>query len=83
MGLVPTGLRVRLVHGVADDVVPAQLSEDYAARAGDAGDDVACELLDGCGHFEVIDPLSGAWPAVLGAFVAAAGGGGEPGPGEA
>jgi acetyl esterase/lipase len=83
MGLVPTGVRVRLVHGVADDVVPARLSEDYAARAGSAGDDVACELLDGCGHFEVIDPLSGAWPAVLGAFAAAAGGGGEPGPGEA
>jgi hypothetical protein len=24
--------------------------------------------LAGCGHFDVIDPLSPAWPAVLGAF---------------
>jgi acetyl esterase/lipase len=75
MGLVPTGLSVRLVHGAADDVVPARLSEDYAARARAAGDDAACDLLDGCGHFEVIDPLSQAWPAVLAAFVAAGGGG--------
>ncbi len=75
MGLVPTGMRVRLVHGVDDDVVPARLSEEYAGRARGAGDEVACELLEGCGHFEVIDPVSRAWPAVLGAFVAAAGGG--------
>jgi acetyl esterase/lipase len=73
MGLVPTGMRVRLVHGTVDDRVPVGLSREYAGRAGAAGDDVTCEVLDGAGHFEVIDPRSGAWGAVLAAFEAAAG----------
>lgn len=66
--LVPLGAPVRLVHGTDDDVVPRQLSLDYAALAVDAGGDVACDILPGCGHFEVIDPLSGAWPRVLAAL---------------
>jgi acetyl esterase/lipase len=80
MGLVPTGVPVRLVHGTEDDRVPAGLSAAYAARGRAAGDEAECELLDGCGHFEVIDPLSRAWPAVLGAFWGAAGEAGGAGP---
>jgi acetyl esterase/lipase len=81
MGLVPTGLAVRLVHGMADDRVPWELSAGYAERGRAAGDDVACELLEECGHFEVIDPLSGVWDAVLAAFRSAAGDGRGAGPG--
>jgi acetyl esterase/lipase len=81
MGLLPTGIPGWLVHGSADDRVPAELSILYAERGREAGDLVTCELLAGCGHFEVIDPLSGAWPAVLAAFWAAAGEAGEAGPG--
>lgn len=81
MGLVPTGMRARLVHGAADDLVPAELSVGYAERGLGAGDDVSCELLAGVGHFEVIDPLSGAWAAVVAAFCGAAGEAGEAGPG--
>jgi len=66
--LVPLAVPVRLVHGADDDVVPCQLSVDYAALATRAGGDVACDVLPGCGHFEVIDPLSGAWPRVLAAL---------------
>jgi acetyl esterase/lipase len=73
MGLVPTGAVVRLVHGTADDRVPAAFSVGYAGRGRAAGDDVGCELLEGVGHFEVIDPLSGAWGAVAAAFWEAAG----------
>jgi acetyl esterase/lipase len=83
MHLLPTGIAIRLVHGTADDRVPAGQSRSYAERARGAGDDVACELLPECGHFEVIDPLSAAWPAVLAAFRSAAAGtrGGGPGTG--
>jgi acetyl esterase/lipase len=66
--LLPIGVRVRLVHGTADDRVPCQLSLDYAARARAAGDTVDCETLPGIGHFEVIDPLSTVWPRVVAAF---------------
>jgi hypothetical protein len=63
---------VRLVHGTDDDRVPCQMSRDYAAHAAAAGDDVVLDELAGRGHFELIDPLSPAWPAVLGAFKAVA-----------
>ena len=66
--LVPAAAPVRLVHGELDDVVPSAMSREYAERAAIAGGDVACDVLPGTGHFEVIDPLSGAWSRVLAAF---------------
>lgn len=73
MRLLPTGVPARLVHGTADDRVPAQMSTDYAGRARDAGDlATTCVLLPGAGHFDVIDPLSLAWSQVLAAFTWAA-----------
>ena len=67
--LLPVGQRVRLIHGALDDVVPPQMSAEYAERARTAGDaDVECLLLPDAGHFELIDPLSAAWPAVEDAF---------------
>jgi acetyl esterase/lipase len=73
MGLVPTGTVLRLVHGTEDQRVPIEQSPAYTARALAAGDDAHCDVLDGTGHFEVIDPLSSAWPSVRAAFQAAAG----------
>jgi acetyl esterase/lipase len=66
-GLLPVGAAVRLVHGAADGVVPCEMSRAYAAQARSAGDDAACRVLPGFGHFEVIDPLTAAWPEVLAA----------------
>jgi len=74
MAAVPTGAEIFLVHGTADEWVPWQLSRDYQDRASAAGDAVSCALLPEVGHLEVIDPLSRAWPDVLTAFRAAAGG---------
>jgi acetyl esterase/lipase len=68
MLLLPLDRPVRLVHGSADDRVPASMSHDYLDRAGVAGDDVALDELPGAGHFEVIDPLSSWWPRVQAAF---------------
>jgi acetyl esterase/lipase len=70
--LLPLGCPVRLVHGIADDVVPCALSTGFAARCRAAGDDVSLVELPGAGHFDVIDPLSGAWPRVVAAFVSLA-----------
>jgi acetyl esterase/lipase len=68
MQLLPARVPTKLVHGRSDDRVPWQQSSWYAAKAELAGDIVECTLLPGCGHFELIDPLSSAWPAVLAAF---------------
>jgi acetyl esterase/lipase len=71
--LLPSGLRVELVHGAADNIVPCGMSLSYAARARQVGDDTVCTTLPGAGHFDVINPLSAAWPQVVGAFCRAAG----------
>ena len=46
---------------------PVECSRTYARTAAEAGDDVLLHELDGVGHFELIDPLSAAWPTVLAA----------------
>lgn len=51
---------VRLLHGMTDRLVPIRLSETYSARQK-----VPLAALAGTGHFELIDPLSPAWPTVL------------------
>jgi pimeloyl-ACP methyl ester carboxylesterase len=66
--LLPLGCPVRLVHGTADDVVPSSLSTGFVAQSRAAGDDVSLTELPGAGHFDVIDPLSNAWPRVVAAF---------------
>ncbi len=66
--LVPLDTPLRAVHGTADDRVPCAMSRAFIACARDAGDDAELSELPGTGHFEIIDPLSAAWPAVMSAF---------------
>jgi acetyl esterase/lipase len=54
---------VRIVHGIDDDVVPVSLSRGLVARHPW----VRLEEVPG-GHFEVIEPGSEVWPAVLAAL---------------
>lgn len=68
--LLPTGCRTVLVHGTRDDVVPVEISRTYAEQAAAEGDDVELHELEGVGHYELIDPLSPAWPTVLAAVAA-------------
>jgi pimeloyl-ACP methyl ester carboxylesterase len=70
--LIPLGVPVRIVHGTADDRVPFTMSQSFAAQDRAAGDCVQLDELAGGGHFDVIDPLSAAWPVVLAAFRAVA-----------
>ena len=51
---------VRIVHGVDDDVVPVGLARNLVARHPW----ITLDEVPG-GHFEVIEPGSVAWPAVL------------------
>ena len=57
-------LRQRLLHGVADTIVPIELSRRYAARKLAAKEDVKLTELASAGHFDLIDPRSAAWKAV-------------------
>jgi acetyl esterase/lipase len=62
--MVPLGVRQRMIHGTADDVVPISISRGYVAAARAKGDDATLTEPAGAGHFELIDPRSAAWPAV-------------------
>lgn len=58
--LPPPSVPVTLVHGTADDCVPVGMS-----RTHKAGRFVE---IPGAGHFDLIDPLSLAWPQVVAAL---------------
>jgi acetyl esterase/lipase len=62
--LVPLGLPQVLVHGERDQNVPLEVTRAYAERARAAGDSVDVVSVAECGHFELIDPRSAAWPVV-------------------
>ena len=50
-----------LVHGAADDVVPVAFSRDYVGAKQKVKEDARLVEIAGAGHFEVVDPRSGAW----------------------
>jgi acetyl esterase/lipase len=57
-----------LIHGAADDTVPAEFSRDYFAakqkRAGKEKEDVHLLEIGHADHFDLIDPRSEAWKQV-------------------
>jgi acetyl esterase/lipase len=63
LALLPYGIPGTLVHGLADDVVPIQQSDEFAARATKVGDQVHEIRLPGVDHFMLIDPSTPAWAA--------------------
>ncbi len=58
------GARVELIHGTDDEPVPIELSRRFAARHPWAG----LTELPGTGHFEFLDPGTGAWASVVAAL---------------
>jgi acetyl esterase/lipase len=62
---LPLGVLQILIHGTADETVPVELSERYAAAANG---EARLIRLEGAGHFELIDPQSREWPLVLDAI---------------
>ncbi len=60
--LGPMGIPQLLVHGLDDEIVPAAINRPFAAAGGD---EVEVVELEGCDHFDVIDPTHSAWSAVV------------------
>ncbi len=58
------GARQWLVHGSEDDVVPVAFSRDYASAKKAKKEDARLVEIAGAGHFEVVDPRTGAWKDV-------------------
>jgi acetyl esterase/lipase len=58
------GCEVVILHGATDDVVPPAVSRTLAA----AHPFVDLQVLEGVDHFDLVDPTSVAWPAVVDAL---------------
>ena len=66
--LLPLGDRQIVISGALDPIVPPRFGQAYAARAADAGDPARSVVLEGAGHFELIDPTSAVWGSVVSAY---------------
>ncbi|MFF0475027.1 alpha/beta hydrolase family protein [Streptomyces sp. NPDC004284] len=62
--LLPTGIATTVVQGREDIVVPYAVAEAYAEAASKAGEEVGLTLLEGVGHFPLIDPSADACAVV-------------------
>ncbi|MER6216515.1 alpha/beta hydrolase [Streptomyces sp. NPDC001272] len=62
--LLPTGIATTVVQGREDIVVPPAVAESYAAAAAKAGEIVGLTLVEGVGHFPLIDPAADACAVV-------------------
>jgi acetyl esterase/lipase len=63
--LLPLGVRVLLVHGALDDIVPPAQSRLFAHAALAAGDTVETVDLESADHFDLIEVDHDAWFAVV------------------
>ena len=63
--LLPITARQIVISGMLDPIVPQRFGQDYANKAASAGDNVQQLVVPGAGHFELIDPLSAAWRAII------------------
>ncbi len=62
--LLPTGIATAVVQGREDSVVPLAVAEAYVDAAAKAGEMVGLTVLDGVGHFPLIDPAADACAVV-------------------
>lgn len=62
--LLPTGIATTVVQGRADTTVPPQVAQEYADATAKEGEPAGLTLLDGVGHFALIDPAADACAVV-------------------
>jgi acetyl esterase/lipase len=60
---IPISVPQVIIHGTRDETVPVEMSRSYLQSKHNGGESVRLLELD-CGHFELIDPSSAAWPPV-------------------
>ncbi|MEC4016438.1 alpha/beta hydrolase [Streptomyces sp. H27-D2] len=63
--LLPSGTATAIVHGRADIAVPLEISERFADGAAVHGEVVQLTVLEGVGHFALIDPGADACAIVV------------------
>ena len=64
--LLPTGVRVTMISGEFDHVMPPSANDTYVAKLRKAGDAAEALAIPGVGHFDVVIPTTDAWNQVAG-----------------
>ena len=62
--LLPTGVRVVMISGQFDHVMPPSANDAYVAKVRKAGDAAEAVAIPGVGHFDVVIPTTAAWKQV-------------------
>ncbi|MEW2548641.1 alpha/beta hydrolase [Streptomyces sp. NPDC047002] len=62
--LLPTGIATAVVQGREDATVPYGIAESFVDAAARAGETVGLTLLEGVGHFPLVDPAADACAVV-------------------
>jgi acetyl esterase/lipase len=60
---LPIAIPQVIIHGSHDDTVPIEMSRSYVEAKQKRGENARLLELE-CGHFELIDPASSAWPKI-------------------
>ncbi len=63
--LLPLEGKQVLLQGTRDDQIPPTLPTRFVEKARRAGSEARAQMLSRADHFDVVDPESRAWPAVL------------------
>lgn len=63
--LLPLGIKQKIIQGGADNIIPMAMATEYVEAAKKKNDAVELIALKDADHFQLVDPKSPAWPAVL------------------
>ena len=63
--LLPLGVKQKIIQGDADTIIPMAMATDYVEAAKKKNDPAELIALKEADHFQLVDPKSAAWPAVL------------------
>jgi len=64
--LLPSGVKVVMVHGAYDSVMPPYTGLAYANQVRKAGDKAEVVVIPDAGHFDPVIPTTPAWKVIVG-----------------
>ena len=64
--LLPTGVKVVMVHGVFDAVMPPYTGRAYVEKVRKSGDTAEIVTIPGAAHFDLVIPTTPAWTEIAG-----------------
>jgi len=63
--LLPLAAPQLLIQGTKDDQIPPDLPAEWTKLAYQRGSPASVHMIPGADHFDIVDPNSKAWPAVM------------------